>query len=77
MTYKESVDLVINMIKIKHKTAGTTAPKYDKKEIMILLSAAQSEIQSTHKVATESKQIGYISGEKTYNLSQDLAAIVE
>lgn len=77
MTYKESIDLFITLVRNKHKAAGLPMPKYERKDIMIMLSAAQSEIQSTHKVAMETKQIGYIAGEKTYNLSLDLAALVE
>jgi hypothetical protein len=77
MNYKETIDLFITLVRNKHKVAGTPAPRFERKEIMVMLSAAQSEIQSAHKVSMESKQIGYIAGEKTYNLSQDLAVIVE
>lgn len=76
MTYKESVDLAIMMIKQRAVISGIPAPVLDKGELMVMLSMAQSEIQSTHKVSIEQKQIEYIDGEKTYNLSQDLHALV-
>jgi hypothetical protein len=76
MTYKETVDLAIMMIKQRSLISGVPAPVIDKGELMVMLSMAQSEIQSTHKVSMEQKQIEYIEGENTYNLSQDLHALV-
>lgn len=77
MTYKESVDILEMMIRQRSLVNGTPEPKIDRKELMVMLSMAQSDIQSTHKVSMETKQIGYISGENTYNLSQDLTLLVE
>lgn len=76
MTYKESVDLFILLLKQRSKISGEPAPVMDKGEVMVMLSMAQSEIQSTHKVSMEQKQIEYIEDENTYNLSQDLHALV-
>ena len=76
MTYKETVDLAIMMIKQRAVISGIPAPVIDKGKMMVMLSMAQSEIQSTHKVSIEQKQIEYIEGENTYNLSQDLHALV-
>lgn len=76
MTYKETVDLAIMLIKQRALINGVPAPVIDKGELMVMLSMAQSEIQSTHKVSIEQKQIEYIEDENTYNLSQDLHALV-
>jgi len=76
MTYKETVDLAIMLIKQRAVISGVPAPVIDKGELMVMLSMAQSEIQSTHKVSIEQKQIEYIEDENTYNLSQDLHALV-
>lgn len=77
MNYKESVSMLEMLIRQRALINGTPEPKIDRKELMVMLSMAQSEIQSTHKVSMETKQIGYISGENTYNLSQDLTLLVE
>ena len=76
MTYKETVDLAIMLIKQRAVISGIPAPVLDKGELMVMLSMAQSEIQSTHKVSIEQKQIEYIEDENTYNFSQDLHALV-
>jgi len=76
MSYKESISLFRLLLRSRSVIADTKVPVLDDKEIMLLMSAAQSEIQNRWKPAIMSKQVGYISELSIYNLSENIEAVI-
>lgn len=72
MTYKESVDLFQMLVSNRARVSGIPVPQLDKHDIVVLLSMAQSEIQSEWKPTIQKKQLNYVSNESIYNLSTSL-----
>lgn len=77
MTYKESIDLFKLLLRNAEITTGRNAPKYTNKEIMVLMSTVQSELQSKYKISRQQKQLNYVENQREYNLSTDLTVISE
>lgn len=70
MTYKDTVDMFRILLKGKEGV-----PKLDDKEIFILLSTVQSEIQNRWKPTVANKQVPFVSGQDEYNLSSEAVPI--